>query len=83
MNANDGKIKSTFDLLPRGDRQKLNNVYERFKYGVKMNDRPKMAEAANQARQILFAEDDRKYLWSREAVLFTGYLLRRSNIYYP
>lgn len=83
LNANDGKIKSTFDLLPRGDRQKLNNVYERFKYGVKMNDRPKMAEAANQARQILFAEDDKDYMWSREAVLFTGYLLRRSNIYDP
>ena len=83
LNANDGKIKATFDVLPRGDRQKLNNVYERFKYGVKMNDRPKMAEAANQARQILFAEDDKDYIWSREAVLFTGYLLRRSNIYDP
>ena len=83
LNANDGKIKATFDVLPRGDRQKLNSVYERFKYGVKMNDRPKMAEAANQARQILFAEDDKDYMWSREAVLFTGYLLRRSNIYDP
>lgn len=81
LNANDGKIKATFDLLPRSDRQKLSSVYERFKYGVKMNDRPKMSEAANQARQILFAEDDKRYLWSREAVLFTGYLLRRSNIY--
>ena len=83
LNANDGKIKATFDLLPRGDRKKLDSVFERFKYGVKMNDRPKMAEAANQARQILFAEDDKKYMWSREAVLFTGYLLRRSNIYDP
>lgn len=83
LNANDGKIKETFDVLPKGDRQKLNNIYERFKYGVKMNDRPKMAEAANQARRILFTEDDDDYLWSREAVLFTGYLLRRSNIYDP
>lgn len=83
LNANDGRIRATFDVLPRDDRQKLNSVYERFKYGVKMNDRAKMAEAANQARQILFAGDDQDYMWSREAVLFTGYLLRRSNMYDP
>lgn len=69
--------------MPRDDRQKLNSVYERFKYGVKINDRNKIAEAANQARQILFREDDNDYLWSREAALFCGYLLRRANIYDP
>lgn len=63
--------------------QKLNSVYERFKYGVKINDRSKMEEAATQARQLLFREDDQDYLWSREAVLFCGYLLRRASIYDP
>ena len=83
LNANDSKIKATFDVLPRGDRQKLASIFDRFKYGIKNNDRHKMAEAANQARQVLFAEDDQKYLWSREAALFCGYLLRRVNIYDP
>ena len=83
LNASDGTLKKNFDLLPRQDRQKLESVFERFRYGVKMNDRPKMAEAANQGRQILFAEDDRNYLWSREAVRFCGSLLRRASIYDP
>ena len=83
LNANDNKVKTTFDLLPRDDRQKLSSVYERFKYGVKVNDKIKQKEAANQARQILFLEDDKDYIWSRDAVLFCGYLLRRVNIYDP
>lgn len=83
LNCSDNKLKETFDSMPREDRQKLNSVYERFKYGVKINDRNKIAEAANQARQILFREDDNDYLWSREAALFCGYLLRRANIYDP
>lgn len=83
LNANDNKVKTTFDLLPRDDRQKLSSVYERFKYGVKVNDKSKQKEAANQARQILFLEDDKDYIWSRDAVLFCGYLLRRVNIYDP
>lgn len=83
LNHSDSKLKETFDLMPRDDRQKLNSVYERFKYGVKINDRNKIAEAANQARQILFREDENDYLWSREASLFCGYLLRRANIYDP
>ena len=83
LNANDNKLKVTFDLFPRTDRQKLSSVYERFKYGVKINDKSKQVDAANQARQILFFEDDEDYIWSREAVLFCGYLLRRVNIYDP
>lgn len=83
LNHSDNKLKEAFDLIPREDRQKLNSVYERFKYGVKINDRNKIGEAANQARQILFREDDNDYLWSREAALFCGYLLRRANIYDP
>lgn len=83
LNHSDSKLKEAFDLIPREDRQKLNSVYERFKYGVKINDRNKIGEAANQARQILFREDDNDYLWSREAALFCGYLLRRANIYDP
>lgn len=83
LNHSDSKLKETFDSIPREDRQKLNSVYERFKYGVKINDRNKIGEAANQARQILFREDDNDYLWSREAALFCGYLLRRANIYDP
>ena len=81
LNHSDSGLKATFDSIPKADRQKLNSVYERFKYGVKVNDRSKMEEAANQARQILFREDDLDYLWSRQAALFCGYLLRRANIY--
>ena len=83
LNANDGRIRATFDVLPKGDRKKLDSIFERFKYGIKNNDRNKMAEAANQARQILFTEEARNYFWSREAVLFCGYLLRRVNICDP
>ena len=82
-NASDSRLKATFDVLPKADRQKLSSIYERYKYGVKVNDRSKMQEAANQARQILFYEDDHNYDWSCEAALFCGYLLRRVNIYDP
>ena len=83
LNANDNELKSIFDALPKDDRQKLSSVYERFKYGIKINDKNKMLEAANQARQILFHEDDNSYLWTCEAVLFCGYMLRRVSIYDP
>lgn len=83
LNHSDSKLKETFDLMPREDRQKLNSIYERFKYGVKINDRNKISEAANQARQILFREDDNGYEWSKEAALFCGYLLRRANTVDP
>ena len=83
LNVNDGKLKAIFDVLPRNDRLKLSSVFERFKYGIKVNDRNKMEEAATQARQILFREEDKDYFWSREAVLFCGYLLRRVSIYDP
>ena len=81
LNASDNKIRDVFAKLPAEDRKKLNSVYESFKYGVKVNDRSKMTAAANQARQILFREDDSGYYWSCEAVRFCGYLLRRVNIY--
>ena len=83
LNASDNRMKEIFDLLPREDRQKFNSAYERFKYGVKTSDRDKMTEAANQARQVLFHEDDRNYPWAREAALFCGYLLKRVSIYDP
>ena len=81
MNASDGKIKENFDLIPRDDRQKLNSVYESFKHGVKINDRNKIIDAAEKTRQILFIEDKKKYVWSREAVIFCGNLFRRASIY--
>ncbi len=83
LNHSDSKIKETYDLMPKEDRQKLSSFYDRFKYGARNNDRNKMEEAANQVRQVLFREDDNNYLWSREAALFCGYLLRRANIYDP
>lgn len=83
LNYSDNRLREVFDLLPREDRQKLSSIYDRFKYGVKNNERSKIVEAANQARQILFREDDNDYLWSREAALFCGALLRRANIYDP
>lgn len=81
LNANDLMLKTTFDRLPREDRQKLSSIYERFKYGLKINDSYKLTEAARQARQTLFTEDDQGHRWSRQAVLFCSYLLRRANIY--
>lgn len=81
LNASDNKLKEYFDQIPYEDRKKLSSSFDSFKYGIKMNDRSKMATAANQARQILFREEDQGYYWSCEAVRFCGYLLRRVNIY--
>lgn len=81
LNASDNKLKEYFDQIPYEDRKKLSSSFDSFKYGIKMNDRAKMATAANQARQILFREEDQGYYWSCEAVRFCGYLLRRVNIY--
>ena len=83
LNASDNKLKELFDQLPMNDRKKLSSAYDSFKYGIKMNDKSKMATAANQARQILFREDDQGYYWSSNAVLFCGFMLRRVNIYDP
>lgn len=81
LNVSDNRLKEYFDQIPYEDRKKLSSSFDSFKYGVKMNDRSKMATAANQARQILFREEDQGYYWSCEAVRFCGYLLRRVNIY--
>ena len=81
LNASDNKLKEVFDLIPRDDKKKLSSAFDSFKYGVKINDREKMANAATQARQILYREDDQGYYWSCEAVRFVGHLLRRANIY--
>ena len=78
-NASDSRLKATFDVLPKADRQKLSSIYERYKYGVKVNDRSKMQEAANQARQILFYEDDRNYDWSCEAALLENLSVPRAR----
>ena len=80
LNHSDSELKELFEQMPKEDRQKLSSIYERFKYGVKINDRNKIGEAASQARQILFREDDNGYAWSGEAALFCGYLLRRAGI---
>ena len=81
LNASDNKLKDLFDQIPLGDRKKLGSVFDSFKYGVKMNDKSKMTTAANQARQILYREDDQGYYWTTEAVMFCGYLLRRVNAF--
>lgn len=83
LNHSDSELKTVFDRMPREDRMKLNSIYERFKYGVKVTDPYKISEAANQARQLLFREDDQDYLWSADAVLFCGYILRRAGITDP
>ena len=72
LNASDNKLKDLFDQIPLGDRKKLGSVFDSFKYGVKMNDKSKMTTAANQARQILYREDDQGYYWTTEAVMFCG-----------
>ncbi len=79
--ASDGKLKEIFTYLPKEDKRKLSAAYDSFKHGVKMNDKSKIAEAANNARQTLFQERNCGCDWSRNAVLFCGYLLRRANIY--
>lgn len=79
LNASDGKIKELFEEIPPEERKKLNGVYDSFKYGIRINDRSKMQTAANQARQILFREDDQGYVWSVAAVRLCGSLLRRVN----
>lgn len=83
LNLSDNRLKALFDCLPREERKLLSSVYERFKYGIKINDRNKISEAANQARQILFREDEDDYIWSGEGVLFCGCMLRRANVYDP
>ena len=81
MNRNDHELKSLYDRLPSSDKKLLSGVYDSFKHGIRVNDRSKMAAAANQARQILFQEDDRGYYWSDEAVDFCASLLRRNFVY--
>lgn len=81
LNVSDNKMKEIFDILPREDKKKLSSVYDSFKYGVKISDRDKMTNAANQAKQTLFREEDQGYYWSCEAVRFVGHLLRRVSIY--
>ena len=81
INRNDHELKAVFDSLPVGDKKLLSGVYDSFKHGIRVNDRSKMTAAASQARQILFREDDRRYYWSDEAVVFCMGLLRRVSIY--
>ena len=81
LNLNDGELKNLFDRLPFGDKKRLSGVFDSFRYSVRINDRSKLSDVANQARQILFREDEKRYYWSDEAVDFCGALLRRANLY--
>lgn len=81
LNRNDHELKLLFDVFPAGDKKLLSGVYDSFKHGIRVNDRSKMSAAANQARQILFLEDDKRYYWSDEAVDFCAALLRRVAVY--
>ena len=82
LNMSDKALKDAFDVIPLEDRKLLFSTYDSFKYGVKINDRDKMAAAANHAKQIIFREEQQKdYYWSCEAVRFCGYMLRRTNCY--
>ena len=81
LNLNDGELKSLFDRLPLGDKKRLSGVFDSFRYSVRVNDRSKLSDVANQARQILLREDEKRYYWSDEAVDFCGALLRRANLY--
>lgn len=81
LNMSDKELKEAFDVIPWEDRKLLSSAYDSFKYGVKINDRDKMAAAANQAKQVIFREEQQDYYWSCEAVRFCGYLLRRANSY--
>lgn len=81
MNASDGRLKELFDRLPKEERKQLSRAYDSFKFGIKNNDSAKMLTAANWAKALLFAEDDRGYRWSRNAILFCGCLLRRVKVY--
>lgn len=81
LNANDGELKVLFDSLPRDDKKKLTGAYDSFKYGIKCNDRNKIADAANLAKQILLREYEQGYNWASDAARFCGFLLRRSHIY--
>lgn len=81
LNQSDNRLKETFDASAKEDRKKLGSIYDKFKYGMKVCDRNKVTEAARQARQTLLYEANQNYLWSKEASLFCGYLLRRANIF--
>lgn len=81
LNLSDSALKEAFEKLPKNERKLLNSAYERFKYGVKISEKDRMATGADQARQCLFLEDARDYEWSGEAVRFCGALLRRVNLY--
>lgn len=80
LKLSDFALKEEFDRLPQEDKGKLSNVFESFKYGLKINDRQKMEDAANQARQILYREEDLDYRWSAQAARFCGCLLRRNGV---
>ena len=77
--AGDPVLKKHFDLLPKADRQKLTAPFDSFRYGVKINDRSKMAEAAALARQLLLSQDRQGYGWSEDAVMLTGLMLQRTQ----
>lgn len=81
--ASDGKLKEIFTYLPKEEKRMLSAAYDSFKHGVKMNDKSKITVAANNARNTLFQQRNCNYVWSCNAVLFCGYLLRRANIYDP
>ena len=80
LNRNDAELKNLYGEIPYGEKKLLSRVYDSFVYGVRTNDQGKMTAAANLGRQIIFQEDDRKYDWSNEAVLFCASLLRRVGI---
>ncbi len=80
LNRNDAELKRLYGEILYGEKKLLSRVYDSFVYGVRTNDQGKMTAAANLGRQIIFQEDDRKYDWSNEAVLFCASLLRRVGI---
>ncbi len=83
ISAGDNALKTYFDTLPKTDRQKLSAAFDSFRYGIKINDRSKLATAAGQARNILLSEDRKGYFWSEEAAMLCGLMLHRTKQFDP
>lgn len=83
LGIGDGELKALFDGLPKNDKSRLVSAYDRFCHGLRINDKSRLRSAAEQARDILFQEDDRNYDWSFAAAELCGQMLCRAGIYDP